>query len=212
MALAVAIGSVLALTILFVFLPVGIILASAFQDNSGAFAPSEFAPKFFDSSIWGLDCVTSNLRCGVAWNTLVLAVLVGIGTTALGLAFALIATRTGMRFKAALRALTILPIITPPFVIGLALILLFGRSGSVTSLLNGWFGIPPSRWIYGFPGIFIAQMLAFTPIAFLVLIGVVQGISPSLEEAAQTLRARRWTVFTTVSLPLMRPGLANAFL
>ena len=55
-------------------------------------------------------------------------------------------------------------------------------------------------------------MLAFTPIAFLVLIGVVQGISPSLEEAAQTLRARRWTVFATVSLPLMRPGLANAFL
>jgi len=40
----------------------------------------------------------------------------------------------------------------------------------------------------------------------------VQGISPSLEEAAQTMRARRWTVFATVSLPLIRPGLANAFL
>ena len=62
------------------------------------------------------------------------------------------------------------------------------------------------------PGVLIAQLLAFTPIAFLVLIGVVQGISPSLEEAAQTLRARRWTVFVTVSLPLIRPGLANAFL
>jgi iron(III) transport system permease protein len=89
---------------------------------------------------------------------------------------------------------------------------LFGRSGSVTALLSDWFGIAPSRWIYGFPGIFIAQMLAFTPIAFLVMIGVVQGISPSLEEAAQTLRAGRWTVFSTVSLPLIRPGLANAFL
>ena len=74
--------------------------------------------------------------------------------------------------------------------IGLALILLFGRSGAVTALLSNWFGIPRSRWIYGLPGIFIAQMLAFTPIAFLVLIGVVQGISPSLEEAAQTLRAQ----------------------
>ena len=57
-----------------------------------------------------------------------------------------------------------------------------------------------------------AQTLAFTPIAFLVLIGVVEGVSPSLEEAAQTLRADAWTTFTTVSLPLMRPGLANAFL
>jgi len=207
-----AIGSVVALTTVFVFFPVAIILASAIKDESGALAFDVFAAKFFDRSIWGLDCLASSLRCGVAWNTLFLAVLVGLGTTGLGLAFALIATRTATRLKGALRALTILPIITPPFVIGLALILLFGRSGSVTALLNDWLGIAPSRWIYGFPGIFIAQMLAFTPIAFLVLIGVVQGISPSLEEAAQTLRARRWTVFATISLPLIRPGLANAFL
>ena len=105
-----------------------------------------------------------------------------------------------------------LPIITPPFVIGLALILLFGRSGALSALLFEWFGVPRTRWIYGLPGILIAQLLAFTPIAFLVLIGVVQGISPSLEEAAQTLRAKSWTTFRTVSLPLMRPGLANAFL
>jgi iron(III) transport system permease protein len=207
-----AIGSVVVLTAIFVFFPVATILISAVQDDSGALALGTFVTKFFDRSIWGLDCLTSSLRCGVAWNTLFLAVLVGVGTTALGLAFALIATRSGMRFKGALRVLTILPIITPPFVIGLALILLFGRSGSITALLSNWFGIAPSRWIYGLPGIFIAQMLAFTPIAFLVLIGVVQGISPSLEEAAQTLRARPWTVFTTISLPLIRPGLANAFL
>src|SRR6185295_18098686 len=183
-----AIGSVVALTIIFVFFPVATILTSAVKDDSGALALGQFGAKFFDNSIWGLDCVTSSLRCGVAWNTLFLAVLVGFGTTGLGLAFALIATRTGMRFKGALRILTILPIITPPFVIGLALILLFGRSGSITALLDHSFGIAPSRWIYGLPGVFIAQMLAFTPIAFLVLIGVVQGISPSLEEAAQTLR------------------------
>src|SRR6185436_20750997 len=62
------------------------------------------------------------------------------------------------------------------------------------------------------PGVLIAQLLAFAPIAFLVLIGVVQGISPSLEEAAQTLRASRWTTFRTVTWPLLRPGIANAFL
>ena len=56
------------------------------------------------------------------------------------------------------------------------------------------------------------QTLAFTPIAYLVLIGVVEGISPSMEEAAQTLRADRWRTFRTVTWPLMRPGLANAFL
>jgi iron(III) transport system permease protein len=207
-----AIGVIVALIAVFVFFPVGTILLSAVQDNQGAFAPGEFAQKFFDRSIWGLDCLTSGLRCGVAWNTLFLGVLVGFGTTALGLAFALIATRTGFRLKGTLRVMSVLPIITPPFVIGLALILLFGRSGAVSALLSDWFGIPRSRWIYGLPGIFIAQLLAFTPIAFLVLIGVVQGISPTLEEASQTLRAKGWTTFRTVTLPLMRPGLANAFL
>jgi iron(III) transport system permease protein len=72
--------------------------------------------------------------------------------------------------------------------------------------------VTPTRWIYGYPGVLLAQVFAFTPIAFLVLIGVVEGIAPSMEEAAQTLRADRWTTFATVSLPLMRPGLANAFL
>ena len=105
-----------------------------------------------------------------------------------------------------------LPIITPPFVIGLAIILLFGLSGAVTQGFAGLFDMQPTRWVYGLPGLLIAQVLAFTPIAFLVLIGVVEGVSPSMEEAAQTLRANRWQTFWTVSLPLMRPGLANAFL
>ncbi|MFL5193414.1 MAG: ABC transporter permease [Microvirga sp.] len=207
-----SIGVVIALIFVFVFFPVSTILASAFADNNGNFAPYEFFVKFLDRSIWGVDCLSSGLRCGVAWNTLFLGLLVGVGTTALGLAFALIATRTEFRFKKLLRVMSVLPIITPPFVIGLALILLFGRSGALSAVLWEWFGVPRSRWIYGLPGVLIAQLLAFTPIAFLVLIGVVQGISPTLEEASQTLRAKSWTTFWTVTLPLMRPGLANAFL
>src|SRR5205814_6942232 len=74
------------------------------------------------------------------------------------------------------------------------------------------FGWQLGRWIYGLQGVLLAQIFAFTPIAFLVLIGVVEGVSPSMEEAAQTLRANRWRTFIDVSLPLMRPGIANAFL
>ena len=99
-----SIGVVVALIVVFVFFPVSTILASAFQDNNGDFAPAEFVAKFIDRSIWGLDCLTSGLRCGVAWNTLFLALLVGVGTTALGLAFALIATRTAFRYKGSARA------------------------------------------------------------------------------------------------------------
>jgi iron(III) transport system permease protein len=76
--------------------------------------------------------VTGGGCCGVAWNSFFLAILVGAGTTLLGLAFALVATRTDFPAKRLLRQLTLLPIITPPFVVGLAIILLFGRSGTVT--------------------------------------------------------------------------------
>ena len=58
----------------------------------------------------------------------------------------------------------------------------------------------------------MAQMFAFTPIAFMIMRGVVQGVSPSLEEASQTLRATRMQTFWHITLPLLKPGLANAFL
>ncbi len=197
---------------LFTFLPVLSILLSAVEDASGTFSLSAFFGRLFTEKIWGVGCVVGQTRCGVAWNTLLLAILCATGCTALGLAFALIATRTDFRYKKLLRALSVLPIITPPFVIGLGLILLFGRAGLVNGFLEWAFGITPSRWIYGLPGLLTAQIFSFTPIAFLVLIGVVEGVSPSMEEAAQTLRANRWRTFVDVSLPLMRPGLANAFL
>lgn len=207
-----SIALIVIVVILFIFFPVSRVLISAVQDNEGLYSLSVFFTKLFSAKIWGLHCVTSGRGCGVAWNSFALAVAVGISSSLLGLAFALIATRTQFPYKRALRALTVLPIITPPFVIGLALILLVGQSGAMTTFLDWSLGIHPTRWLYGFTGVFLAQTLAFTPIAFLVLIGVVQGVSPSMEEAAQTLRADPWTTFTTVSLPLMRPGLANAFL
>ncbi len=206
-----AIGGVITIVTAFVFFPIANMLFSAFVTENGAYSVSVFASKFFDDRLWGLGCFWG-AKCGAAWNSLFLAILVGLITTVLGLCFALLVTRSGFRFKRGMRALTVLPIITPPFVIGLALILLFGLSGSVTVFFADLFGVQPSRWLYGMPGVLIAQTLAFTPIAFLVLIGVVEGVSPSMEEAAQTLRANRWQTFRTVSLPLMRPGLANAFL
>ncbi len=207
-----AIGFVIAIVSMFILFPVLNMLSSALQTNDGVYSIRVFIEKFFDDKIWGLGCLSENRSCGVAWNSLSLAVLVGALTTLLGLVFALVATRSGLRQAHLLRPLTVLPIITPPFVIGLAIILLFGLSGAVTQFVADLFGLQPTRWVYGMPGILIAQMLSFTPIAFLVLIGVVEGVSPSMEEASQTLRASRWQTFINVSLPLMRPGLANAFL
>lgn len=207
-----AISLLVFLVLVFVFYPIGSMFIGAVQDFDGAFNPDNFTRNVQDSGIWSLGCLTGGARCGVAWRTLWLAIMTGLGSTLLGLAFALVATRTRFPYKKGLRLLTILPIITPPFVIGLALTLLFGRAGVITQGLSDLFGIEPGRWLYGLTGIWIAQVLSFTPISFLVLIGVVEGVSPSMEEASQTLRAGRWRTFWRVSLPLMKPGLANAFL
>ena len=204
-----------ALLALFVALPVLRALSGAFFDEAGNPSFSAIWDRIGNERTWGLAClnvVGGGQRCGVAWNTLFLALLTAGTTTLLGLMLALLAERGATAWKRPLNALALLPIITPPFVVGLGLILLFGRAGLVNQALEAVFGITPTRWFYGAFGVWLAQLFAFTPIAFMILRGVVAGISPSLEEAAQTLRADRRTTFFTVTLPLLKPGLANAFL
>jgi iron(III) transport system permease protein len=207
-----AIGLIIASIALFVMFPVAVILAGAFQGGAEPVSAALLAERFADPGIWGLNCLTSSRNCGVAFNTLWLATATGFAATVMGLVFALLVTRVSGRWARPLRAITILPIVTPPFVLGLALILLFGRNGAITIMVSDWFGIAPGRWLYGMPGVWLAQVLAFAPIAFMTLIGVVEGVSPSLEEASSTMGASRWQTFVRVALPLMRPGIANAFL
>lgn len=144
----------------------------------------------------------------VVRNSLGLAIFVGVTSTLIGLAFALAAARSRSRLTVLLRAFSLLPIITPPFVVGLSIILLFGLQGFVTSQLLGL----KTRGIFGFPGLALAQTLSFAPVAFLVIASVVESVNPALEEASLTLRAGPWETFWKVTLPLLRPGLANAFL
>jgi iron(III) transport system permease protein len=200
------------LLLIFIFYPVGSALVAAVQDTRGRFAPGLVGERLLTTDIWGFGCFGGGTRCGVAINSALLAAIVGVLSTLLGLLLALVVQRGGKRYAGVLKVMSILPIITPPFVIALALVVLFGRTGLVTGWLDALFGIGRSRWIYGLPGVAIAQLLTFTPIAFMLLYGALGAISPALEEAAQTLRASRGRVFRTVTWPLLRPALANAFL
>ncbi len=201
---AAAIGASIALVGVFTIYPLGRLFIHAFLDPSGNFSIASLSARFASSKIWGHD--------GVVWNTIQLGLMTASTATLLALCFVFIVTRTQFRARRMISVLSILPMITPPFVIGLALILLFGRSGALNAFLEWSFGIRPTRWIYGLPGVWLAQTLALTPVAFLVLVGVAEGISASLEEAAQTLRASPMQTFWTITVPLMAPGIANAFL
>jgi iron(III) transport system permease protein len=197
---------------LFIVFPVLKALVGAFIAEEGNNAFSSFVLRITNERNFGLGCLAGGVRCGAAWNTLFLGFMTAASTTLLGTLLALAAERGPRRYAKPLNILALLPIITPPFVVGLGLILLFGRAGIVNQVLEQVFGLEPSRWFYGGFGVWLAQTFAFTPIAFMIMRGVVQGIAPSLEEAAQTLRADARQTFMTITLPLLRPGLANAFL
>ncbi|MBI5276412.1 MAG: iron ABC transporter permease [Burkholderiales bacterium] len=202
-------GSLLALFIVF---PVLKALSAAFLDEDGRMALGLLWERLASDRNFGLGCLYGAPRCGVAWNTIFLGLMTAASTTLLGTLMALMAERSSRRNSRALNVIAMLPIITPPFVVGLGLILLFGRAGLFNQFLEYAFGITPTRWFYGWFGVWLAQTFAFTPIAFMIMRGVVQGVAPSLEEAAQTLRASHQQTFMTVTLPLLKPGLANAFL
>ncbi|SUY45344.1 iron ABC transporter permease [Clostridium putrefaciens] len=141
-------------------------------------------------------------------NTLTLGVTVGFLSTLIGFIFAYADSYIKSHFKKLFKVVSLLPIISPPFVLALSAIMLFGQYGLITRKL---FGIQNAN-IYGFHGLVMVQTMTFFPVAYLLLTGLLKRIDPSLEEAARNMGASRWKTFKTVTLPLMAPGLANAFL
>ncbi|MBJ7220260.1 MULTISPECIES: ABC transporter permease [unclassified Brenneria] len=192
---------IIALIGVFILYPSIAIFIPMFTTDSGEFAPLLFMQVLGQAHI-----------LQVIWNSFMLSVAVGIGCTFFGMVLAIYTSRIARRSAIIGRIFSILPIVTPPFVVGLGVTLMMGRSGYVTELMVSWFGLTNTNWLYGFTGIWLAQVLAFTPMSFMILEGAIKTIHPSLEEASYTLRANRWQTFQRVFLPLLKPALANSFL
>lgn len=140
-------------------------------------------------------------------NTLLIATLSTVSAVALGFLFAYATSRPDVPLRRFFKLVAILPLVSPPFMGGLAFILLFGRRGLVTYSLLGL-----RSDIYGWHGLWMVQTLAFFPVAYLILAGVLRRLNPTLEYAAQDLGAHGFLLFRTVTLPLATPGLASAAL
>lgn len=144
-------------------------------------------------------------------NTLYVGFFVGILATAIGLLFAYVEVYVslGSRIISGLfKIVSMLPVVSPPFVLSLSVIMLFGKSGIVTRHLLGIY----DNNVYGFWGIALVQTLTFFPVCYMMFRGLLRNIDPSLEEASRDMGASRWKVFTSVTLPLILPGMGNAFL
>lgn len=144
-------------------------------------------------------------------NTLLLGLITGICSTLVGFLFAYVDCYVSIRnrvMKKLFDIVSMLPVVSPPFVLSLSMILLFGKGGLITRKILGIYDAD----VYGLTGIAIVQTMTFFPVCYLMLKGLLKNIDPSMEEASRNLGASRWKVFVTVTLPLMLPGLGNAFL
>ncbi len=183
---------------LFILYPLAILLVDSFVGDGG-FSFSVFKrvfkmPKFTTA-------ITNTLKVGF---------VVGIIATAVGLLFAYVEVyvRIGKFAGGLFKVVSMLPVVSPPFVLSLSMIMLFGKAGIITRYI---FNIYDNS-VYGFWGIAIVQSLTFFPVCYMMFRGLLKNIDPSLEEAARDMGASRMKVFTSVTLPLLLPGIGNAFL
>ena len=184
---------------LFILYPLAILLVDSFVTDSG--------PSFeVFTRIFQMGSFTTAIT-----NTLAVGFLVSIVSALVGLLFAYVEVYVKLKTKfmsGLFQVVSMLPVVSPPFVLSLSIIMLFGKSGLITRYLLGMY----DNSVYGFWGIFVVQTLTFFPVCYMMLKGLLKNIDPSLEEAARDMGASRWRVFTSVTLPLVLPGLGNAFL
>ena len=185
---------------LFILYPLAILLVDSVVSEGGGISLDVFKRIF----------AMSNFRRAIT-NTLKVGFLVGIASSLIGLLFAYVEEYVQLKTKfmsGLFKVISMLPVVSPPFVLSLSMIMLFGKAGIITRHLLHIY----DNNVYGFWGIAIVQTLTFFPVCYMMLKGLLKNIDPSLEEAARDMGASRFKVFTTVTLPLILPGLGNAFL
>lgn len=141
-------------------------------------------------------------------NTMQLAIIVSILATIIGFLFAYCTSHLAIHGKKAFSLMAMLPMVSPPFSVAMSIIMLFGARGLISYTILGM----RDANIYGFMGLVFTQTISYFPIAYLLLAGMLQSIDPSIEDAARDLGSSKWRTFRTVTVPLVRPGIANAFL
>ena len=188
---------VIALLLLFVIYPLVKILLFSMTDTEGAFSMANLKTIF-----------TTQRYLKVFGRTMKLGLVVAVIATVVGYIFAYTVTRVNVPCKGFLKTMATLPILSPPFVLSLSIIFLFGRQGLIT---NSLLGITDNN-VYGMTSLVVVQVMSFFPVAYLTLSGILQSIDASVEDAACNMGAGRWHTFWTVTFPLSLPGIISGAL
>ena len=138
------------------------------------------------------------------WLTLLVALIAVPLNTVFGVGVSLVLARRRFRGAWLLDAFVDLPLAISPVVIGLALVLVYGKAGWFGNLLAGW-GI---QVIFSLPGIVAASAIVALPYVVREVLPVLQEIGTDQEQAATTLGATPFTAFRRITLPSIRRSLA----
>ncbi|MCC8060712.1 MAG: ABC transporter permease subunit [Clostridiales bacterium] len=141
------------------------------------------------------------------FNSLYVALIPTIICTLIGVPMAYILTRYNIPGKNVIHILIIMSLLSPPFIGAYAWIMLFGRSGFITTLVLNWFGITLPT-IYGKAGIISVFVFKLYPYVYLYVSGALTTIDSSLEEAGESLGSSKLRRIMTVSLPVVMPSIA----
>lgn len=183
--------------LLFIVVPVGAVLIRSLGIGGDAGLTLDFYGDFFD-----------RYYLGAYWNSIKAAFISTVIVVGLAVAVGLHVTRTHGFPTKAVRGISLLPLVAPPFVFSLALIILFGRNGLITNWLNQTFGLDLS--IYGFSGVVLAQILGSFPVAYMLIENTLRSLNSTLESASQDLGASQLRSLLRVTLPLAKVGIAKA--
>jgi iron(III) transport system permease protein len=189
--------------LLFLVYPLLRIFYDAFTDEAGQLTLANFVAFMGDA--YYLRSLANSVLLGVATVA---------GTTVLGVAIALLLVRFDFRGRDLFGYLTLIPIISPPLVGVLGFTFIMGRAGTVNVLLQDWFELHrPINFVYGVHGVWLVETLHLFPMITLNVLDALAKINPALEEAAESVGARGWTILRTITLPLTTPGyIAGALL
>lgn len=185
------------LLLLFVIYPLFKILLFSLTDAEGNFSLANLG-----------DILSTSRYLQVFGRTMLLGLVVAVISTFIGYIFAYTITRTNVPGKRFLKTIATLPILSPPFILSLSIIFLFGKQGFVTKTLMGITG----NNVYGMGSLVVVQVISFFPVAYLTLSGILSSIDASVEDAACNMGASRWHTFWTVTFPLSLPGIISGCL
>ncbi|MBV38497.1 MAG: molybdate ABC transporter permease subunit [Alphaproteobacteria bacterium] len=127
----------------------------------------------------------------------------------LGIAVAWLLARREFPGKALLDGIVHLPLVLPPVALGYVLLVLFGRTGPLGIWLHDWLGI---NLVFSWRGAALAAAVMAFPLLVRAVRLSMEAVDRRLETAAQTLGAKPWRVFLTITVPLTAPGILTGLL